>query len=63
MTVVVMFGSPNSFNGRNDNSRMRSRVRRGAFGSMAGGSCFLCRKHTTEFRPNAAPNGERGLKD
>jgi hypothetical protein len=34
MTVVVMFGSPNSLNKRNDNSMIRSRVRRGALCCM-----------------------------
>src|ERR1035437_9576712 len=35
ITVVVIFGSPNSLNKRNDNSRIRSRVRRGALRCMA----------------------------
>src|SRR4051812_16448268 len=48
ITMVVILGSPNSLNSRRDSSRMRSRVRRGAFWSMAEGGCFFSRKHNTE---------------
>src|ERR1700756_1994763 len=48
MTVVVIFGSPNSLNRRRDNSRMRSRVRRGAFCSIAGDLCLFSCKHNTD---------------
>jgi hypothetical protein len=52
-----MFGSPNSLNSRSDNSRIRSRVRRGAFWSMEAG--MLGR--LVDDRASITSNGRAGI--